>query len=872
MRAVAQCLALSLSLLLQASAQGLLEVVDAQDDLRLFSGALRGTGLAASLEAKPESSTLFAPTDSALRRLMSNWGLTERTLSDSTEQHRVGCLLQYASMPTAIDKEVLASQLPSYGVYSAGHRSAAVPSLCDYTCAPGPSCWRALILHADEHGNGNLLAGGGVVRKANIYWRKGIIHVIDAVPHPTFWAPVAARDLKSVLSRPGLSLLWGAVRGTQLDVALQERAEYGTKYTFFAPTDDALRRYLASVGMSETKFISGGDYSRRTDYLLRSLLSRGFGDESDLWRAAAARGGQAAMGTLCPCGGTLMVTASGSSGARSLRIHNGNLVKADQMWLGGLVHIIDTMPYAPCWAQGAVAPSPPPPPALPAPAPAAAAPTAVSVTYPPVSPPAPAPPHYPSATFGSCHPSLERTLKNSLSSGAGIALQVFEYMGLVDTLESWHNRVAVFMPTDIAMKAFMNEYGLTIDDFIMQGWMADTCVHQLLNGLVSATEETAGKLKRWASPNNGQFELPTLCGKKCSEGLQVALSESGNLRINGGRVIVADLQWCNGLLHVIDKMPVPADWAYDTHDCRKPKKQVTAAEDGEPQYTAALKIGYLPKPPQNDLPVQLDWDTVNLIVIVLAAFFVGVALVVGSIVCLIRCKRRVSKVKPEQALDVLKKPKVVEGMVVDPKKTAEFMNMKKLSLEDLEKQAGFESWNDNGSEPSTRCPSSRSLSTASVASSRSSFSHQLPMSRSSTNGFAPISRSGSNTAIQQHGFSPGFHLALRETAAQPQLPTPPSAGRTQQPPPPFADFGRSGRSRSLSGRDSEGHGNASRDMRRSRSAVDQQSRRSSERHASGRRGQAPSHGGRRSSRASQRGAPLSVVQERPDLERVGRGR
>eukprot|EP00930_Biecheleria_cincta_P044078 TRINITY_DN30240_c0_g1_i1.p1 TRINITY_DN30240_c0_g1~~TRINITY_DN30240_c0_g1_i1.p1 ORF type:complete len:840 (-),score=121.67 TRINITY_DN30240_c0_g1_i1:226-2745(-) len=695
---------LVLSALLQVAnaASGLDATLAARpESFSLLRTALTHSGFGDTLERHPRRTTFFAPTDAAFRRLLDNWGIGETTITDWRQRSKVKCLLSYAALGGDYEVRTLGNKLPRHGF--SGHRAASPASLCDSSCAPGPRCWRAIVVHKDRHGVDNLMAGGGAVTSPDILWQNGIIHVVDQVPNPVFWAPSGARTLGALFdAHPEVSIMRKALQAMNLERRLEANAKAGAKYTIFAPTDAAMKKYLQGWSMSEGQFMVGGYSTRRTDYLLRLLIARGFADESDLWRSAAVWGNRAHIDTLCPCGGSLTLDSFGDVSKRSLHIGGGKLVAGNQMWLGGPVHIIDVMPFAPCWSHS---PLPTAPPAT----------TTVRRTT-SIAPPQPQPimskPDFQSQATAvlqsGCFPSIDHTLDQAMGSNLKLMRQVLQENGLAERLEAWRTKVTLFTPTDEALQRFMKKYGLENDHLFQQSWHADGCVHKVFKGLVHESKLGSEDLRHWASSNSGSFALPTICSE-CTD-LQIFV-QGRFLLVGKAPVVKSDQEWCNGMLHIIDEVPVPRDWAPGTRNCRMSR----AGSDSPPNVTI-LATHLLSEPmPSHQDPPETPWPMEIVALVILAATVALLsASLLGFALC-VRLRQISAKVTPEQDIEVYDPPlKTVLGFPSDTKKPP-----KKLKL-DLEKaERASAAWDEN-SQPSTRCPSSRSQSTISVASSLAS--------------------------------------------------------------------------------------------------------------------------------------------------------
>lgn len=409
------------------------------------------------------------------------------------------------------------------------------------------------------------------------------------------------------------------------------------------------------------------------------------------------------------------------------------------------MHVIDIVPHAPCWSGWSPQ--------------ATQAPSAVATT------PAPLPTTRAAAPSFGCSESVDSLLKKAMGDRVSLIREVLQENGLADRMETWRTPVTVFAPTDKALRKFMNKYRLTEDDLLVQGYMADNCVNKLFKHLIHETQLPTADMKQWVH-GHGAFELPTLC-QACSEGLWVS-EENDRVLINGGGIAMADLSWCNGLLHIIEEMPVPLDWAPGTSSCKASTHTSVAEEEG-PSDSTMLATSWTPQPrpdtPQITLPNDWPIEHVALMVFAAMVMFVGCSSMIFAYVV---HRRKSEKVLPQADWDVevLKPPKTIHGIPVDDLKKP---HVKGLDLENA--LPVRESW-ELGSQASTRLPSSRSMSTVSSARTQSSSNSRL-------------SRSSSHSAL-----SSSSPLAL----ALPPAPIPPSlrntAGAVARDEPPFAEFGR----------------------------------------------------------------------------------
>jgi transforming growth factor-beta-induced protein len=104
----------------------------------------------------------------------------------------------------------------------------------------------------------------------------------------------------------------------------------------------------------------------------------------------------------------------------------------------------------------------------------------------------------------------------------------------------------VFAPTNAAFEALLADLGVTADDLLAQSGLADVLLAHVVSGKVMSTDLTQG------------LQAPTL---NSSTRLTFGLNP---VTINSDiAVIAADLQALNGVVHVIDKVIIPANFVLD---------------------------------------------------------------------------------------------------------------------------------------------------------------------------------------------------------------------------------------------------------------------------------------------------------------------
>jgi len=232
---------------------------------------------------------------------------------------------------------------------------------------------------------------------------------------------------------------------------------------------------------------------------------------------------------------------------------------------------------------------------------------------------------------------------------------------------------------------------------------------------------------------------------------------------------------------------------------------------------------------------------VSVLLLLIVIFFAVIAVASILILCLVlwfRGVRKVARVKPEEGLEVIPDFPMDVTTVSTGKRLPTGLTL------DLEKVTESSDAGEQGSEPSTRCPSSRSLSTISVTSSLISstpthVSHNLalPAADAPTPSLAPHRLQLSNRAEVKPVYS-----SLRSLSNAPE--------QHPQQIPHRANFGTGQRSRSVS-------------------VSSRSSTRSSEGRSQSRRSSGSSHGqGDQRHRGRERARSLPAVQEQPDLDRA----
>lgn len=100
----------------------------------------------------------------------------------------------------------------------------------------------------------------------------------------------------------------------------------------------------------------------------------------------------------------------------------------------------------------------------------------------------------------------------------------------------------VFAPTNAAFEDLLKALNISASDLLNQPDLAKVLLYHVVSGKVMSTDLTEG------------LEAATLNGEK------VKFDLSGGVKVSGSTVTSADIEAGNGVVHVIDKVLVPADF------------------------------------------------------------------------------------------------------------------------------------------------------------------------------------------------------------------------------------------------------------------------------------------------------------------------
>ena len=112
--------------------------------------------------------------------------------------------------------------------------------------------------------------------------------------------------------------------------------------------------------------------------------------------------------------------------------------------------------------------------------------------------------------------------------------------GLVETL-SGEGPYTVFAPTDAAFEQALADLGLTAEELLASEDLADILTYHVVPGKVMASDVV--NLDSATTVQGGN--------------LTIATDDSGNVTVNGAKVVQTDIEGSNGVIHVIDAVLLP---------------------------------------------------------------------------------------------------------------------------------------------------------------------------------------------------------------------------------------------------------------------------------------------------------------------------
>ena len=120
-----------------------------------------------------------------------------------------------------------------------------------------------------------------------------------------------------------------------------------------------------------------------------------------------------------------------------------------------------------------------------------------------------------------------------------ILVQALTKAGLVDTLKG-DGPFTVFAPTDAAFSALLKELNVTADQLLAREDLKDILLYHVVSGKVLSKDLTEGMMPK------------TVNGKT------VTITLKDGAKVNDSKVTTADIEASNGVIHIIDKVLLPA--------------------------------------------------------------------------------------------------------------------------------------------------------------------------------------------------------------------------------------------------------------------------------------------------------------------------
>lgn len=127
------------------------------------------------------------------------------------------------------------------------------------------------------------------------------------------------------------------------------------------------------------------------------------------------------------------------------------------------------------------------------------------------------------------------------SEDFSILVAALQKAELVSALQA-EGPFTVFAPTNAAFEDLLKALNISASDLLNQPDLAKVLLYHVVSGKVMSTDLTEG------------LEAATLNGEK------VKFDLSGGVKVSGSTVTSADIEAGNGVVHVIDKVLVPADF------------------------------------------------------------------------------------------------------------------------------------------------------------------------------------------------------------------------------------------------------------------------------------------------------------------------
>ncbi|NDL67023.1 fasciclin domain-containing protein [Anaerotalea alkaliphila] len=135
----------------------------------------------------------------------------------------------------------------------------------------------------------------------------------------------------------------------------------------------------------------------------------------------------------------------------------------------------------------------------------------------------------------------------------------------------------VFAPTDAAFTSLLNELGITAEALLANGTLSNVLLYHVVSGKVMSTDLSDG------------MSAPTLNGE------EIYIDLTGGVKVNASKVVLADLEATNGVIHVVDKVLVPSDFILDPEPTATaepaPAEEPAAAQEPAAKDIVEIALG-----------------------------------------------------------------------------------------------------------------------------------------------------------------------------------------------------------------------------------------------------------------------------------------
>ena len=147
-----------------------------------------------------------------------------------------------------------------------------------------------------------------------------------------------------------------------------------------------------------------------------------------------------------------------------------------------------------------------------------------------------------------------------------ILVAALQEADLVDAL-SGDGPFTVFAPTNAAFEALLADLGITAEQLLSQSMLADVLLYHVVEGEVLSSALTEG------------MEATTLNGEK------ITFTLDGGAKVNGSVISAVDIEATNGVIHVIDKVLVPAGFELDAEEPAAPENSIVEIALGNENFS-----------------------------------------------------------------------------------------------------------------------------------------------------------------------------------------------------------------------------------------------------------------------------------------------